>query len=215
MKLKLFGIICLMLSLTSCNKDTKNLPENFDFGTTENHTYSNSYFGLSFTYPKDWAVQSKRDIKAITEAGDKILKNETDAIKEAVKASQINIAYLFTLFRHPIKEATRYNASLNLIAENINGLPHVKRGSDYLFHSKNLLVQSRATYTFDDNLSTKTIDGHTFDVMRATARLGSFEVQQEFFCIIRYGFSLSFVLSYTNDEEKRALYQIINSITLD
>ncbi|MGJ5642664.1 hypothetical protein [Formosa sp. S-31] len=215
MKIKLFCFLCLTLSILSCGNDKKNLPENFDFGQTENNVYSNPYFGLSIKYPENWTPQSKRNIKAITASGEQILIEDNKPMASDIKAAQINTAYLFSLFNQPLEKASSYNASLNVVAENITAMPHIKRGRDYLLHSKNLLLQSRVPYKFDSNLDTKEIDGYTFDIMRSTADFGPYRVKQEFFCIIRYGFSLSFVLSYTNDVEKQELYNAINTITLD
>ena len=205
----------LFLCVISCKKEVKNLPEDFDFGETKDNTYTNPYFGLTFEYPSDWSMQSKHDIKAITDKGDKYLASDNSQLKSVLKASQINTAYLFSLFKYPLKSTQNYNASLSVIAENIAGNPEIIRGEDYLFNSKELLKQTPALYEFEEGFDTKTIDDYTFDILRANATYGGFNVEQEFFCIVRYGFSLSFVLSYTNDEEKAELYKIINSIQLD
>lgn len=211
--------ICLslfFLSVIGCKKEVKNLPEDFNFGEAKNNVYTNPYFGLTFEYPSDWSVQSKRDIKAITVEGNKYLASDHSQLKSALKASQINIAYLFSIFRYPLKSPKQgYNASLSLVAENITGNPKIMRGRDYLFNSKELLKQTPALYEFEDGFDTKTIDGNTFDVLRANVSYGGYKVDQEFFCIVRDGFSLSFILSYTNGEEQVALYKIINAIEFE
>ncbi|WP_299777765.1 hypothetical protein [uncultured Formosa sp.] len=203
------------MCVISCKKEVKNLPEDFDFGEVKDNTYSNPYFGLTFEYPADWTQQSKHNIKAVTDKGEKYLARENTKMGSILKASQINTAYLFSLFRYPIKETKTYNASLSVIAENVSGTPNIKRGRDYLFNSKELLKQTPAQYQFEDNIDTKAIDGETFDIMRAKATYGAYNVQQEFYCVVRYGFSLSFILSYTNETEKAALHEILNSIKLD
>ncbi|WP_141675500.1 hypothetical protein [Formosa haliotis] len=205
----------LFLCVISCKKEVKNLPEDFDFGEAKNNTYTNAYFGLSFNYPTDWSLQSKHDIKAITDKGEKYLARDNKQMKSILKAAQINTAYLFSLFKYPIKEANGYNASLSVIAENITGNPAIVRGRDYLFNSKELLKQTPAGFQFEGGFDTQTLGGRTFDVMRAKANFGGYAVNQDFFCIVRHGFSLSFILSYTNEEEKAVLYKIIDSIELE
>ena len=206
----------LFLCVISCkNEEKKNLPENFDFGETKDNTYTNAYFGLTFDYPETWSTQSKHNIKAITDRGEKYLARESTKMGDILKASQINTAYLFSIFRYPIKEPKGYNASLSLIAENVGGNPGITRGRDYLFNSRELLKETPAGFKFEEDFDTKTLGGETFDVMRAKATFGGYPVEQEFFCIVRYGFSLSFILSYTNEEEKAVLYKIIDSIDLE
>ncbi|MBP1839313.1 hypothetical protein [Formosa algae] len=205
----------LFVCLLSCKEEQKNLPEDFDFGEVKDHTYTNSYFGLSFDYPKDWSQQSKHDIKAITDKGEKYLARENTKMGSILKVSQINTAYLFSLFKYPLKSTQDYNASLSVIAENIAGSPDVKRGRDYLFNSKELLKQTPAQYQFEEQLDTENLGGETFDILKAKATYGPYKVQQEFYCIVRYGFSLSFILSYTNDEEKAVLHDILDTVTLE
>ncbi|MDW5287271.1 hypothetical protein [Formosa sp. PL04] len=213
--MKSMCLALLILCVISCKKEVKNLPEDFDFGETKDNVYINPYFGLTFEYPSDWSLQSKHDIKAITDTGEKYLARENTKMGSILKASQINTAYLFSIFRHPLKSTQDYNASLSVIAENIAGNPEIMRGRDYLFNSKELLKQTPAQYEFEEGFDTKIIDGDTFDILRAKASYGRHNVEQEFFCIVRHGFSLSFILSYTNGEEKAALYKIINSIEFE
>ncbi|QDO93504.1 hypothetical protein FNB79_05765 [Formosa sediminum] len=205
----------LFLCVLSCKKEVKNLPEDFDFGETKDYTYTNPYFGLSFQYPEDWTQQSKHNIKAITDKGEKYLARENTKMGSILKASQVNTAYLFSLFKHPLKSTQSYNASLSVVAENVSGTPTVKRGRDYLFNSKELLKQTPAQYQFEETLDTKKLGGETFDVLRAKATFGAYNVQQEFYCLVRYGFSISFILSYTNDQEKAALHNILDTVILE
>ncbi|MFB9051709.1 hypothetical protein ACFFVB_01345 [Formosa undariae] len=205
----------LFLCVISCKKEVKNLPEDFDFGDTKDNTYTNAYFGLTFDYPEAWSAQSKHNIKAITDKGEKYLARENTKMGAILKASQINTAYLFSIFKYPIKEPKGYNPSLSVIAENVGGNPAITRGRDYLFNSRELLKETPAGFKFEEDFDTKILGGETFDVMRAKATFGGYPVEQEFFCIVRYGFSLSFILSYTNEEEKAVLYEIIDSIELE
>lgn len=210
---KLIYLIAALL-LLSCGKGSQNMPENFDYGTLENNVYKNRFFKLSVPIHKDWVVQNKEQMQSIVETGSKMMTGDDKNLEAVVEASKINTAYLLTIFKYELGAAVEYNPSFMVIAENISHAPGVKRGSDYLFHTKKLLQQGQVHYTFAEEMTEKTIGTASFDGMQGYLDLMGKKITQDYFTTIKNGFSLSFVATYTNEEEKSEIYDLIDRIKI-
>lgn len=209
--LKKFIFLLVTIVFLSCINETKKLPENFDFGSIENYKYINNYFNLQIRFDSIWIVQTQQQMNSIVKAGNELL-NDNDNLKDAVKASQVNSAYLFTIFKFEHGTVTKYNPSFMVIAENTKMYPDIERGRDYLFEAQKFLNQTKIDYTFDMDIEEKNISNKNFDVMYAETNLMGMKIYQDYFSTVNKGFSLSFIISYSNEEEKKELYKIIKNI---
>lgn len=204
--------LILAIFAFGCSAPQQNLPDEFDLGATENGLYTNSYFNLEIPFDPTWSMQDKQDLNKLIEVGRELATGDDQELKAILKASQVNTAYLLTLFKYELGAAVAFNPSLMVIAENVNSFPGIKTGKDYLFHSKKLLKQSPMDYTFDKEVFERTIGERGFHVMEAKLNLMETTITQEYMSTISKGFSLAIVISYTTEEEKNELFQIIDKI---
>jgi len=198
----------------NCSNPKKNLPDNFDFGKTENGLYKNDYFNMEISFNPNWAVQDKQAVNNIVEKGNELITGNDKTFDSAVKAAQVNTAYLLTIFKHEVGAAVEYNPSLMLVAENIKNFPGIKNGKDYLFHAKKILKQTQLPYSFNKEVFEKEIDNSKFYIMEAELDYMGKTIIQQYISTVNKGFSLSFIISYTTEEEKNELYEVINNIKL-
>jgi hypothetical protein len=117
------------------------------------------------------------------------------------------------MFKYQVGAAVSFNPSLMTIAENTKRMPGIKVGKDYLFHAKKNLQQTKLSYTFDENYTSKKLGKYNFDIL--TARLNGYAtpIIQEYFATVMDGFTLSFIISYSSTEEKRELYDVLESMS--
>ncbi|TSE08488.1 MULTISPECIES: hypothetical protein [Aquimarina] len=209
-------IIYLIIAITtlSCTNQEKKLPDNFDFGKTENGSYKNEYFDMEISFDPNWIVQDKQQMNNIIEMGSELTTGEDKNLKAIVKASQVNTAYLLAVFKHEVGSAVEFNPSFMVVAENINNFPGIKNGSDYLFHAKKLLEQSQMSYYFEKEVYEKTIGKSTFYIMEAKLDHMNKTVIQHYISTVTKGFSLSFIVSFATDNGKNELYEIIEKIKI-
>ena len=213
MKLNIFIALAFATILSSCN--SYNTQKAFDYGKIENGKYSNSYFGLEIEVPTDWVVQSKEETDNLTQMGKDIITSDNDQLKALIDASEINTANLLIVFKYEVGSAVMYNPNFVCLAENLKNAPGIKNGSDYLFHSRNLLKQTNLNYTHIDETSTKkTINNHDFYYMNVTLDVMGQPVQQVFYATIINNFCLCAITSYNDDEQRDELEKIVNSITI-
>lgn len=211
MKYIKLSIVCfLAFGLTQCKTGK---PDNFDYGTIEDNTYTNSFFEMSMNLPEGWAVQSAEAIKQMTEIGSDAIAGDDAIMKAKLKVSEINSANLMSIFRHEVGTPLEvFNANVTLIAENLVLAPGVKEGSDYLAHTKTALLQTGMNYTIDDDFGTETFGRQSFDYMDATLSTQGMSVQQRYYSTIINGFSLTAIISYGSEEQKEMLIDVLASM---
>ncbi len=209
-------IICLIIviSTLSCTGQEKKLPNDFDFGKTEKGSYKNDFFQMEISFNPDWVIQDKQQMNNLVEMGSEIVVGDNKNLKSAVKASMVNTAYLLTIFKYELGSAVEFNPSFMVVAENTKNFPGIKNGSDYLFHARKLLEQSQMEYHFEKDVFEKRIGKANFHVMEAKLDYLNKTIVQEYMTTVSKGFSLSFIVSYTNEDEKNELYEIIKKIKI-
>lgn len=212
--MKNFIYVLFIISILSCAKKEKNLPDNFDFGTTEQGVYTNNYFDMKVQFDPNWAVQDKKQVNNLVESASDITMKDNQNLKSIVKASMVNSAYLLTIFKHEIGAPVAFNPSFMIIAENTKNFPGIKNGGDYLFHARKLLDQTNLEYRYEKEVYEKKVGNTGFSILEAKIDVGDITVTQEYYATVMNGFSLSFIASYMNESERDELYQIINNMKI-
>lgn len=210
---KLF-ILIIAIAAISCADQKKNVPENFDYGSTQDGKYTNSFFDMVLSFNPDWVVQEQGIIERDVEEGSEIVYSEDEEIKTKIKASLINTANLLTLFKYELGAQVSFNPSCAVIAENTNNYPGLQSGADYLKNVKELLIQTQMDYVFDEDLRERKIGNSIFYIMHLELNYMGRTVSQDYLTTVINGFALSMVMSYSNDDEKAEIYQIIDSLEI-
>jgi hypothetical protein len=211
MKFKLLGITFLIIVLNSTySQDT---PKDFDYGRIENSKYVNSFFDFEITLPKDWIIQTKEQMDDMTKRGKAMVAGDDSNMKAILKASEINIANLLSVFQFERGSAVEYNPSFSIVVENIKNLPGIKTGNEYLFQAKKLMEQSQLKYDYIDNeFSKETVNGTDFYKMNAEIKYMGLDIKQIYYVTIKKGFSFVVITTFINDQQKQDLLKSINSM---
>ena len=108
-----------------------------------------------------------------------------------------------------------YNPTITCVAEGVSHLPGIKTGGDYLFHAKRLLEAGQMKFTFPREVYTETLAGVEFHVLTAElALLPTNLMKQEYFATIRKGYTLLLIISYSTEEEKAQVRDILDTLRL-
>ncbi len=209
-----FLYLALLFAALGCTNEENKIPEEFDFGVTESGIYKNAYFDMEIAFDSNWVIQDKKQINALLDTGKDLIIGDDENLKAVVEAAEVNSAYLLTIFKHEVGAAVDFNPSLIVIAENTKNAPGIKTGEDYLFHTKKLLSQTQMEYYFEKDVYEKTIGRSTFHVMQAKLDYLDQTIIQEYITTVTKNFSLSFIVSYTTEEERNELYEVIDNIKL-
>lgn len=187
--------------------------KNFDYGTIKDNKYTNSFFGFEMDIPEDWNVQSKEQTEHLMKVGKKMVAGDDKNLKAAISASEVNSANLLMVFKHEMGAPVDYNPNFMVVAENLKNAPGVKNGADYLFQCRKLLEISQVKYdTIDSEFKQLIINGQEFHVMNAAMSFMGMNIKQQYITTVKEGFALSCIVSYTTENQKEELDEVINSI---
>jgi len=202
----------LILLLSACGGDK--MPKSFDYGNVENNVYSNSYFGFTVDVPEQWIVQSKEQNEQLMNLGKEMIAGDDKSMKAVLNASEVNVANLLTVFKYELGSPVDYNPSYMLIGENVMKAPGVKTGSDYFFNARRIMQQSQTPYKhIDEEYTLKNLGGKDFYVMNTEIEYMGVSIYQAYYSRIDNGFALIMIISYTTDDEKDELENVIGSLS--
>ena len=203
----IFGIIIIY---NLYEKGGENLPKSFDYGRIENNVYINDFFEIQVELPGSWVVLSQQEINAMNKSGQSLYSSDKNKADSAFSGADADIANLLSLYRYPT-DSKKSNYSFKIVAQ-INRDPSIKNGKDVLFLLKKFLEGAQVKFEFDKEIYKHKFGNTNFYVLESKMLMARNELQQEYWAGILKGFSLSIILSYNNEEQKKELHDIIEKI---
>lgn len=202
-------ILTCILLLAGCGGTPS---DEIDAGSVDDSIYRNRYFGISITVPDGWVVQGKEAVDEIKSTGAEIVAGDDNNLSAIIEASAKQSVDLLTTFKHPVGAPVEFNPNFASIAEKVGHMPGIKRGEDYLFHSKKLLQSSQLDISFPREVYSEQIDGVEFDILTTEIHFAGQVITQKQYVTIRKGFALGLVLSFTTAEQEAELAGMLESI---
>ena len=208
-------ITSLIIFIISCNSTNQNQYTNFDLGFIKKNKYHNNFFGMEVSLPSDWTVNKQEDIKLIEEYSQDMMFDDND-LKKVIKSNKVRSANILSISEYELGTPVEFNPNINIIAENLKGLPGIKSGKDYLINSKKVLSQSNLKFTImSDDYKSYNIGGRTFFNMDLEAELMGVSYKQSFYATVYNGFALLIVATYGDYNQKIQLSKIIKNISFN
>ena len=211
------SFILILVGLAGCEKKTpqSSASNEIGFGEFKEGIYSNDYFNLSVKIPTDWTVQSIEERLNLTEVGAQIISGDDKNLAAMAKASELESVPLLSTFKHPLGAPVESNPNLMSVADRVIMFPGIKRGSDYLFHTKKLLSAGQLEVEFTNEGYSKTIGKKEFDAMDLTMRVGGIPIYQKYYCTIANDYALAFIITFANEQEETELQHILDKISFE
>jgi len=125
--------IAMIMVVAGCSEQSS---DEIDFGTIKHSVYQNEYFGLSVPLPPEWIAQDQNARRKLQESGGTMLAGDNKDLQAAVKASEMTTVNLLTVFKHPLDKPVPFNPNIICVAERVDHIPEIKKGTDYLMHTK-------------------------------------------------------------------------------
>lgn len=110
---------------------------------------------MEVSFNPNWIVQDKQEMNQLVKLRNDLIAADDKKLKYFVKASQVNTAYLLSVFKYEVGAAVEFNLLFMIVAENTKNFTGIKNGKDYLFHAKKLLKQSQMSYSFEKEVFEK------------------------------------------------------------
>lgn len=184
-------------------------------GTVSGSTYTNAYFGMTFTLPAGWVVQSDAAKKEIAEGGKKLMESKDPATDAQIDKAIESTLNLLTASQYADGTASaEFNPGLMCLAEKVPPGSVGVKDEDYIAVLKNTFQYSQLPITLVKDGYTETIGGETFSVMDLTINVRGAVVRQRYYAHIRRGYALSFILSYQTPEQLAVQTEALKSVRL-
>jgi len=205
---------CLVLMVSLINGAFLQAADDvFDYGKVEKGKYKNEFFSFEMKVHTDWHPLTKEQSDALMKTSIDVISQGSEVLGMALKASEVNYAQLLAVFRHEMGSPVEFNPSISIMVENLKQAPGVKTGADYLYHTKRALEATPFSYSFSNSSPERvSYAGMDFDAMTAYLSTTSNEIQQDYYCSVTKGFSICFILSYLDEDQGKALYEMFRSI---
>ncbi len=203
-------LTCFLLTLPVYSQTNADV---FDYGTVENNVYTNSYFNLTMTIPSTWVIQSKGLTDTMVSKTINKMLQKDPSLKPIFKAQDIKDAVLIMANRYKMGAAVEFNHGIILMAENIMKFPEIETADQYLKQVKALLHRTKPEYVLDKKISKTVVNGITFYALKATIP-GAIEINQIYYSTLIKGFSLSFIVTYNTNKQKKESLKILNTLLI-
>ena len=197
----------------SCGKE-KNIPKDFDYGQiVRGNIYKNDFFSMRVQFDPSWAIQGRKEMASLTNAGKDMLSGDDKKLNEALDASLVNVAELFMVFKFEPGSIAEFNPSFLVNAENLKMFPSVRDPKDYLSQAKKLFKNAKMNFAYRQDDYNIKIGGVDFVCMELENL--NYGIYQDYFVTIRNGFALALIVSYANENDKNELYDIIDNVNFE
>ena len=211
-RLRALQVFILFVLLVGCQKKAS---DEIDFGAFNKSVYSNNYFGLTIAVPEKWSVQDREAQQRLMKIGTDALAGSDKNLKAVLKASELQTVTLFAVFEHPLGTPVAFNPSIMGMAEMVRQMPGIRRGKDYHFQLKKTLASGQMQISFPNMGSTERLAGVEFDVLDQEMKVRGVSIRQRYYTIIKKGYALSFILSFTTDEEEAPLRKTLQTLAFN
>jgi hypothetical protein len=184
-----------------------------DRGRIEGSTYTNDYFGLSFTIPAGWSVHDTPSVQQFQQSAKGIFRDEKNPqLKQQFEAVIEKTTTLLSASKFPKGSPEPYNALLICAAERVP-TALVKSPEDYY---KLMLQSFRLSKEVDvqvvEPFKAKTIGATTFGLftIKMTFNLGV--TVQKHLVMVEGPYALGLVFGYAEEEDVKTFEQVVSSV---
>ncbi|MEM1396057.1 MAG: hypothetical protein AAGH38_01230, partial [Pseudomonadota bacterium] len=158
----------------------------------------NPYFGLTVASPDGWYPLNDQELRALLNIGEKMAAAESEHLDRVFEATRVNQVPLFGIFKEAPGAPIDFNPSVIAQAEKVDHAPGIKRGADYLFHTRKGLAQTGMEFDAAEEFGEQVIGGVTFDKMDVTVKSPAGTISQKYYAARHEKYVIILVASTIN-----------------
>lgn len=204
----LIPVLCLM---TAHAARAQAVP--VDQGQLKAGTYTNDFFGVSFSIPESWIAQDMATKQAIMNTGKDVIRQGSSQQKmEALEASMKRVYFLLSASKYELgKSGPAFNAQLACMAERVP-TALVKTGEDYLTGMINITQGTAAKIELNRPMRREKVGGVFFTVADVTLTTPAGVSAQRYYVTIRKSHALLIGFTYVDEVDLKTFDDTIKSV---
>jgi len=203
-KIIYFLVLFFVSSYCSNNKKIRY----FDFGKVKDNIYTNDFFKFSFSIPDNWYYKESDYINKLVNKQAEDLSSQSEEMEKIIEEARITVANLLMISKYKVGSTFFFNPTIAIMVDNISGDPGIKSEIDYIKSSKRVMERTNE-YNFDPNFYNEMIGNKKFDIMKTNSFRNGIEIYQEVYVRIIDNFALNIIITYSNQEEKKEIDEIL------
>ncbi|MDD7887277.1 hypothetical protein [Flavivirga sp. 57AJ16] len=210
---KAISILWIGLLVLGCKKNT-NVPMFFDYGSVKEGVYDNTFFKFKLPINPDWYILNNDEADRLYQSGNDLVSGNNESLKKTLDASMVNVAKLITVFKLELGATDDFNPSILINAENLKNYPGVDTPTKYLAQAKALIRRSAMDIEYIEEKDKVQIGSQDFVFMSLKNKGYGYEILQDYYVTLKKGFAISFIMSYTTEEDKDVLYKMFDKLKI-
>jgi hypothetical protein len=177
-----------------------------DPGAISGNTYSNSFFDLTYEFPKDWIPHGEATKQRLMEIGKDKVVAAVPGSESALALAEKHTYNLLTVFENELgTPGVTFFRSEVLSAEDVSWAPGIRTGKDYLLDV--LPLMKKQGYDRFSEIKEVQIGGRTFYRADLSKQEPTTRVYQAYLATIVRGHALSLIVSTEDPNETAKLAQ--------
>lgn len=182
------------------------VPDDF-LGTVGETNYKNTFFNFTIDFPADWHRANSEETEAGKNLGLELFKTDKEKLNKAFEEAARQETIIF--FVSDRNSLTPGNPNL--------GIGVLKQRSSKITKEAIAAVTkdfflANPLFKLAEDIKEVEINGIKFSTFALNSEINGTKINQKVFITTRNGYSLSVVLSYTNDDGLKAIEKILKSI---
>lgn len=202
-----FTFLFLMVLIFGCNQAPK-IPDDFDYGKTENGIYKNEFFDMEVDIPDAFRFQTREQMEEVLNQGQKNLEKSNKELASKMKVNRVSTAMLLMLVKK--KPDPGMNFSFMIMAENINTLLSIKTSLDYLDRLKK--SNEQVGILCQPDYTVREIGGRAFDVLKAVNTTGGRDIKLAYHVRVIKGFVLVIISAFDTEKQEQESFEVLQNI---
>jgi hypothetical protein len=177
-----------------------------EWGVVKDGKFVSEALGLTMSIPADVVVVSTAEAKLLRDAGKDMLKQGATSEKKIDDAANRSIN-LLVITEKP--RGSKENSALELVA-----VKQQKGVTANMSLLANIAILKGSPYSLKRSHGPLKVGSNTFAAADLEGTFGEVKLTQRMYTIMNRGYSVTFALVYSNDDQRLKLEQILSTLTV-
>jgi len=196
----------------AASSNKRDVPSMETQNTNDNY-YLNVFFGLSVEKPEGWYAMNNEELRSLVQNVAIPESDDNNAVQQSGSISSQRLVPLFEFMEYTYGTPNKFNPNIVALVENTTGETNTGNDCDGLVNAKKLLQTAELKIISSSECREVDLNGITFSMQELTLNLRNSVIykQMQYAKSTENGY-FTFVLTYSNENSKKQLDNVMNSV---
>jgi len=196
----------------AASSNKRDVPSMETQNTNDNY-YLNVFFGLSVEKPEGWYAMNNEELRSLVQNVAIPESDDNNAVQQSGSISSQRLVPLFEFMEYTYGTPNKFNPNIVALVENTTGETNTGNDCDGLVNAKKLLQTAELKIISSSECREVDLNGITFSMQELTLNLRNSVIykQMQYAKSTEKGY-FAFTLTYSNENSKKQLDNVMNSV---